>query len=481
MRDGSCATSTRVSCLIHDPATTSTEITTTDSEAVSIIVETTALSSEEEEPTTISLPLTTPSASAPESTFFSTVTGAEQRNPFLAGSGLYIFIGGVGAIVLAIMVLVQILLTCWCCFRFRMKGISPSDAEKQTDLSKEEDNAVHVDAPTEGSTNVGLGSQEHHQLQQSRQPQFPQQPQVHHMLQQSSPNSSVGPIYEPIGGDTSSTRSQDPQGFKQAPVRLVSYLSHPPVSAQEQQPRQPDGFYSELGNTDMYAQIEPHISRPQDSPQPLMDESQYQLLQHKTSSLKRDTKPPVHAVNITALAVEHGLPEHEVVALEYESPIPRKGVKQSPHCESVEIKGSVERHPDGSHAQDTNIYHIIEPPPDYATLEGIEETEDSNNRAATMDHFRVRSLSKSSISPGPSVHSGSHMSLSSSSSSQSPQISRAANNSSPLVANISYGPRVTNKYTESPVPSKKDIIQQGSPNHPDLVRASDRNEMNTLV
>lgn len=403
-------------------------------------------------------------------------SGSKDSNSLLKAPNLYYFIVGVAAVILAGMLLVLVLTICCCCGRKRMKGISPYDIEKQNGLTDEKDGTLRLEVPSKEPTN---GMMIHHQLQQS------------------------GPIYEAIqSNENSSTHSQEsPSSRSGLNTKSVPPLppSHPPQNRE---------LYSVLKSTDTYAQLEVHIP-PDILPraEPSNSNSDYQLLNHKTSSLKRDRAPPVQAVNRTALAVAQGLldegdlhgQENRVAAgtsfsLPREAslschrpPLPRNGSLKRPHLEEVQLRSTDDCGSSSDHNTDqenTNFYHIIEPPPpNYASLEGLDEGSDVScnngvvrNRHANStgssspqlvhqspsisEHLpsssRPRISSKSSVSTVPSLHSSSHSSLTSSLSSNSPQISRSVNNSSPLVGRVNAGPRVTNKYTESPVLSRKD-------------------------
>ena len=195
----------------------------------------------------------------------------------------------------------------------------------------------------------------------------------------------------------------------------------------------PDGFYSTLGKADMYAQLEPYIVYP-------LDEFQYDCLQHNTSSLKGNKNLPLQATDKTALndQCEQECDEQYHIYDEIPFKVPSRSLTQLLHLEGVELKSSQEKHPGDSHTRATNLHHIIELPPESITHEGTEKVEESNlscnttdvvinthisldSQLPTVNHLRVRSLSRSSSSSEHSVHSGSYSFFSSSSSSHSPE------------------------------------------------------------
>ena len=402
----------------------------------------------------------------------------------------------------AILVLVQILLTFWCCYRHKaaVTPYSTKECEEGTDM-KEDLN----DLDKRGVANPILSKSSDLEA-----PKF--------QLEQSPPKSSPAtshPTYESI-----------PNGQPQ---------------------------YSSLDMKDAYAQLDPWINKPAAVPYEVVADQnlQYQPLDRtvSVSRQKQPNRPRFGVVNRVALgmpAEDYDEPDssletftREDVLREEPPALPRKGSLPSPAVKKNEMphtgasllaeseniyetinnsssspaaeKSAVAAELPNSRrkvstqaSQEESFYHIIEPEaPEYSVLEkpGDVEITEAKSKANSLGSasrssksslpagkkMEQRTASKPSLSKTPSVHSNSSESPSSSSSTStpnhSPQVSRSIGTRSPLLSNGSNMPRVTNKYTESPVGSRKGltIMQDACSKRPQHIEPSDRNEMNTLV
>ena len=339
---------------------------------------------------------------------------------------------------IAVFILVILLVICCCCGHSRRKDVSPA-VECEKGLPQEEGNkSLHTKYLENSDSKDDLAA--HHQLQQS------------------------GPIYEAIPSNESS-----------------STISHDSPSARAVVPPADPTLYSTLEQAETYAQITPHIDPPTptaDTPNP---DLHYQELQHKSSSLKRENpnKRQLQASNIMALALAEGrINERDLSDLESRNshslprslpshPPPVSGSLKRPHLEQVQLRDVT-----GGDGNEENFYHILEPnpPPNYDTLGKIDEeslTAISHNAPSQQNgsqhpsqynqhspllagHF-TPNTSRSATLPGTRL---SPQSSRGSSSSGSLHIARSSE--SPLMDRVGGGQRApTNKYTESPVPSKK--------------------------
>jgi len=435
---------------------------------------------------------------------------ADPQRGFFEGPGLYIFIGGVGAVVVAILVLVQMLLTFWCCYRHKT-SVTPYSAKECEDSPDMKEDLKDIE---EGISSVMTENNSG---------------ALKFQLEQSPPKLSL-PTYESIP-------------------------SNQPYSEKNSQ-------YSSLDTKDAYAQVHPWMGKPEPeslSYEVVADQStQYQPLDRSLSLSRPKPKGTrFGVVNRTALEEDYEEPGASLETYTREDnlredppALPRKGSipskkDESPQNVVVEHKtcaevstqeeseniyetiksssGLAESFPVSSESpsnqrksstngsQEESFYHIIEPEaPTYFVLEkpSVERSsgspdntsvskkkgnslrsgsESSQSSLSADKNIEKQIASKSSISKTLSSHSSDSESPSSSSSTStpnhSPQVSRSIGSHSPLLTNVSNGARVTNKYTDSPVGSRKGlmIMEQDSSKRPQHMEPSDRNEMNTLV
>lgn len=353
----------------------------------------------------------------------------------------------------------------------KRKGISPAVQEKG-------ENSLHVEYIEESPDRKDYTTA-HHQLQQS----------------------SSQPIYEAIrANESSSTYSQESPSSK-------------PFSSAT------DNVYSQLDQSNTYAQIEPHISASilaSANPSAPDSGSDYQHLNHRTASLKRELPSrPVQAVNPTALAVAQGeVDERDLpgpqgsgrIATGSSSSLPRNtghpstnhphshpSIESMPpkrqHLEQVQLKNPFN---DSESSEQNNFYHTLEPPPEYDTLEQVDECSQVSTTAVcdnvtTRESHGSRTTEDSPPQPSqqhqqqlgaihprsatlPSSQSSPLSSRTSSMSSSSPLTNRS--NRSPLLNggnNVSEHNKVMNKYSESPTSSRR---VSGSPQTNRLSKSS---------
>ncbi len=369
----------------------------------------------------------TPSSKPPATTASSTtadpLTQTEESGGFFAPPTLYFFVGGLSAIVLGVVLL--ILVTVLCCCGCLCRKVSPADAERQ------EKGGPNTATYYEESQKAKDHDTTHHQLQQS----------------------SVQPIYEDIN-ENSSTNSQGSPSSK--PLM-------PQANAE---------LYATLDNTNTYAQIQPHIPVREVFSTPVTPDpnTNYQVLNHgsRTQSLRRNLPDrPMQAVNRLALEVEErdlsGLNSTNGVAGHSKS-LPRStghsntSLPHPPVQENILLKDLAGEAAESS--EQTNIYHILEPPPQYGNLEQIDEYSQVSNTAVCSNsnirhsppfspkysqypHPRSATLPSTQSLPG--AHSGSpRTSRTNSQSSNSPQThrpNRSPQSKSPQISRVSGGTR----------------------------------------
>ncbi len=266
------------------------------------------------------------------SSTISSVANDTSQQHFLSGSRLYIFIGVVGAVLVAIMVLVQIPLTYWYFLKYFTKEVSSKSQE-----SKGQDDQLDGSSKTP-TTSANTRLKNHHQLQKS-------------------PPMTTNPIYYSLENGGSGQR-----------------LS---------------GLYSELDKGQVYAQLETcgSSSSPTAQAEPtyqcVENDPSYQLLQHKNSIVsKGQRKPrPLDKERIRQQKLEFlQLQEFQATKLKaarlYDMPEGNKDEDATRNAE-VNMYHSIEN--PGDH-----VYQTIEAPPDYATLENPNEPVSHGNRRGTL-------------------------------------------------------------------------------------------------
>ena len=382
--------------------------------------------------------------------------GMTDSSSFLTAPTLYYFIGGLSAIIIAIILLaVVFLLTCCCCCK-RRKDVSPTDAGQREKGNRQ---LQSVDYATESKAKDHSAA--HHQLQQSSQP-----------------------IYEAItSNENSSTHSQESPSLK--PLMPATT------------PAATD-MYASLDQNNTYAQIEPHISSPRSASisSPNAD-SYYQQLNHRTGSgtgsMKRELPSrPVGAMNPTALAMVCGEVEERDLSTQGEVLVGGSSTSlpantghspQMPngrsHLEDIKLR---ELQENGNESGDKNIYHVLDPPPDYNTLEQIDEisqvstTAVCNNGTARGGGLGTRSkehsphvshhsqerfpIDRSTTLPGSTGHSP-RSSRTSSLSSNSPHTNRSSR--SPQVVRLGSGGPASRKVSANKYSDDPTALISGSP------------------
>ena len=355
---------------------------------------------------------------------------------FFAPPTLYYFVGGLSAIILAAVLLILVTVIC-CCGCLRHK-VSPADSEQQ---EKSKMQAPYGEESQKSKDHMTT----HHQIQQS----------------------SAQPIYEAISNENSSTHSQGSPSSK--PLM-------PPTTGE---------LYASLDNTNTYAQIQPHIpvrgttSTPS-TPATPDPNANYQVLQHRAFSLRRELPGRPQAVNRTALALAHGEVEERDLSGQnkangvmagssrslprntgYSStslplpPEPVHLVPQPPRQEQVQLQNLAT---EAESSEQANIYHILEPPPQYGNLEQIDEYSQVSNTAVCNNNnrqsppFSPKYSQHGHIPPHPrsatlpSMHSSPRTSRTNSQSSNSPQTQRQSK--SPQISRV--GVQKANRPSDSP-------------------------------
>ena len=285
---------------------------------------------------------------------------------FFAPPTLYYLIGTLAAIVIAAVLLILLIVIYFCC-RQRRKGISPTDSEQQQ--QKEGHQLENLEESIENKDHTPAS---HHQIQSSQ------------------------PIYEAINGEGSSSDSQGSPCSKSLLPSTTNTTSDADV-------------YSTLDQSATYAQISPHITSPRSAGVSFdigNADSDYQQLVHsqsRTGSMKRELpkRPSTAAVkSTTAMAAVNpmtmAMARGEVDERDQQSngsangsptsmfkhtgrpPVPPTS-RQQQDLEQVQLTREVA--PATTAGQQENFYHILEAPPDYNTLEQVDECSEVSTTA----------------------------------------------------------------------------------------------------
>ena len=315
-----------------------------------------------------------------------TPSGSGSQNSLLKPPTLYYVIIGVVAVVLAL-ILLAVVTVILCCGRSRLRWISPHITESQNGFTKEKDGTLRVEL-TDDSPKIKDGL-------------------VHHQLQS-------GPVYEAIG--SSSPKSQESPNSRSGPAASNVPPLPPPHHHTPSHHLTPQGpeFYSVLEKKGTYIELQPHVSSTLPRAEPQTCDSDYHQLDHKTSSLQRSKLPSdlktsslqrtwLPSDTKTSSLQRAGLPSVQAAKNLEQGMVGELGGQGNIRSTSFNLPRDTSlsghrlqltpnRKPldyevqqncnDGcgsrgsnDHNSGQNIYHTIEPPPDYACLEEVEEPE----------------------------------------------------------------------------------------------------------